>query len=177
MKPPERFLTSRLVLRKPSIEDASGIFREYAQDPAVTKYLVWRPHRSIEETNTFLEQCLRNWEGGHDFAWVIESKEKAALMGMIGLRLEQTGANLGYVLAVPFWNQGIMTEAVAALADWALDQESIFRVWAVTDVENGGSARVLQKAGMKCEGILRRWIVLPNISSEPRDCYCYAKTR
>jgi RimJ/RimL family protein N-acetyltransferase len=177
MKPPERIITSRLVLRKPSMEDASGIFNEYAQDPAVTKHLVWRPHQSIEDTNAFLDQCMKHWNGDDDFAWVIESKEEAVLMGMIGLRLEQTGANLGYVLAARFWNKGFMSEAVGALTDWALQQESIFRVWAVCDTKNVASARVLKKAGMRCEGILRRWIVLPNMGSEPRDCYCYAKTR
>jgi [ribosomal protein S5]-alanine N-acetyltransferase len=177
MRPPERILTPRLLLRKPFLKDAQLVFSQYAQDPRVTKYLVWRPHRSIDDTVVFLSACLENWGGHHDFSWVIESKATDTLMGMIGLRLEQTSASLGFVLAMPFWNQGLMTEAVAALADWALNQESIFRVWAVCDTENVPSARVLEKAGMVCEGVLRRWTVLPNISGKPRDCFCYAKTR
>jgi len=39
------------------------------------------------------------------------------------------------------------------------------------------SARVLEKLGMSREGVLRRWIIHPNISAEPRDCYVYAKVR
>ena len=44
-RPPERFLTPRLVLRKPLPDDAPRIFRAYAQDEDVTRYLAWRRHR------------------------------------------------------------------------------------------------------------------------------------
>jgi len=44
-------------------------------------------------------------------------------------------------------------------------------------VENLASARVLEKAGMHREGMLRRWSVHPNVSPEPRDCLCYAIVR
>jgi RimJ/RimL family protein N-acetyltransferase len=70
-----------------------------------------------------------------------------------------------------------MTEAVTALIGWALKQDAIYRVWAVCDVENGASARVMEKAGMKREGTLRRWSVHPNIGDQPRDSYCYAITK
>ena len=70
-----------------------------------------------------------------------------------------------------------MTEAVRAVVDWAFSLEEVFRVWAVCDTANTASARVLEKAGMAREGILRRWIVHPNVSSEPRDCFVYSKVR
>ena len=47
-------------------------------------------------------------------------------------------------------------------------------MWAVCDIDNLASARVMEKAGMQREGILKRWSVHPNISAEPRDSYCYA---
>ena len=48
---------------------------------------------------------------------------------------------------------------------------------AIFDVENVASARVLEKVGMQLEGKLRRNIVHPNISSEPRDSYCYSAVK
>jgi RimJ/RimL family protein N-acetyltransferase len=108
---------------------------------------------------------------------VILNKARNQLMGMIELRLEGHRASLGYVLAQPYWGQGYMPEAVQALTQWALDQPDIYRVWAVCDVENIGSARVLEKAGWTREGILRRWIIHPNISATPRDCYCFARVK
>jgi ribosomal-protein-alanine N-acetyltransferase len=58
-----------------------------------------------------------------------------------------------------------------------LRQESVFRIGAVCDVENIGSARVMEKAGLVREGLSRRWLVHPNISDEPRDCFSYAIVR
>ena len=66
-----------------------------------------------------------------------------------------------------------MTEALTAVTVWALSQPSVFRIGAVCDVDNIGSARVLEKSGFVREGLLRRWLVHPNISDEPRDCYSY----
>jgi len=53
----------------------------------------------------------------------------------------------------------------------------IYRVWAVCDVANTALVRVLEKVGMDREGILRRWIIHPNVSDEPRDCFVYSKIR
>ena len=69
------------------------------------------------------------------------------------------------------------TSAVRYVVAWALAQPSLFRVWAFCDVENPASARVMEKAGLLREGLLRRWHVCPTISLEPRDCLIYAKVR
>ena len=58
--------------------------------------------------------------------------------------------------------------------NWFLAQPEIFRIGSVCDVENPASARVMEKAGMQREGILRRWIIHPQMSDQPRDCYCYS---
>src|SRR5205807_9435171 len=53
----------------------------------------------------------------------------------------------GYVLARPWWREGLMTEVLTEVTVWALRQPSVFRIGAVCDFENIGSARVLEKAG------------------------------
>ena len=67
-----------------------------------------------------------------------------------------------------------MTEAVRGVIAWALAQPEIYRVAAVCDVENIASARVMEKAGMVREGLLQKYMIHPNISDVPRDCYMYA---
>ena len=96
---------------------------------------------------------------------------------MIDLRPHQHGANVGYVLAREYWGQGIMTEAARCVVECALAQRGLYRVQAFCDVDNIASTRVLEKVGMRREGTLRRYIVHPALSSEPRDCYLYAVTR
>jgi ribosomal-protein-alanine N-acetyltransferase len=175
--PPEILDTQRLRLRKPVLRDAEEIFRKYAQDPEVTKYLTWRPNRKVQETRDFVRACLRAWEEGKSFHWVIVRQKEKQLLGMITARVDDHGWQLGYVLARSYWGRGYMTEALKGLVNWALKQKEIYRVWSVCDVDNQASARVMEKAGMKREGTLRRWSMHPTISDEPRDSYCYSITR
>ena len=69
------------------------------------------------------------------------------------------------------------SEAVRTVVEWALTQRELFRIWAVCDVDNERSARLLERVGMQREGVLHRWIVHPGVSEDPRDCYCYARVR
>lgn len=177
MKPPLTFETQRLFLKKPVTEDAALIFKQYAQDPEVTKYVSWQPHQSIEETRKFIQQSISEWTNSSAFPYVLICKENAQLVGMVAIRINNFKADLGYVLAKSEWGKGYMSEAVQVLIDWALKQDEIYRIWAVCDIENPASARVMEKVGMQREGILKRWIILPNISKEPRDCYCYAVSK
>lgn len=177
MKPPERFETERLTLRKALLRDAPVIFESYAQDPEVTRFLIWNPHQNIRETEQFLARCQELWQSGDDFAYAIALKGTDHLIGMFGLHPMQLKVEVGYALARPYWGKGYMTEALCAVIDWALSQPDIFRVQAFCDVENIGSSRVMEKAGMQQEGLLRRYVLHPNISNEPRDAFLYAVVR
>jgi len=174
MEVPETIQTKRLILRKPRMEDAQAVFEGYAQDPEVTRYLVWKPHQNIRETEQFLLACGQLWQTGKDFAYAITLKENEILIGMFGLHPMNLKIEVGYALARPYWGQGYMTEVLHAVNAWALAQPDIFRVQAFCDVENIGSARVMEKAGMEREGLLRRYVLHPNVSDEPRDVYLYA---
>ncbi len=175
--PPYTFETERLQMRLPISEDADSIFEQYAQDEEVTRYLIWPPHKSIEDTKEFLRRCQTSWSSDSDFPWAIIRKEDNVLIGMVAIRINEHGVNLGYLLGKQFWHQGYMLETLKPIIDWAFSQDKIYRVWAFCDVENSSSANLLEKAGLHREGILRRWIVLPNRSNIPRDCYSYSKTR
>ena len=104
----------------------------------------------------------------------LPSKENDTLIGMFGLHPMKLKIEVGYALARPYWGKGYMTETLRAVIVWAFTQPDIFRVQAFCDVENLGSARVMEKAGMMREGLLRRYVLHPNISDEPRDAYLYA---
>jgi ribosomal-protein-alanine N-acetyltransferase len=174
--PPESLTTARLLLRKPRKEDAPLIFAAYAQDPQVTRYLAFRPHRDLKETDEAVDRFLEGWRSGKSYCWLIFRRDDAELVGAIAARQDQ-GINLGYALGRPYWRQGFMSEALTAIVEWAFAQESIFRVWAVCDVDNQASAQLLERNGFRQEGVLRKWSLHPNVSDVPRDCYCYAKTR
>lgn len=177
MKPPDTVETSRLLLRLPVLDDVDIIFRKYAQDRDVTKYLIWRPHENITVTREFVRRCIQCWKDETSFSWVVVRKKDHELIGMIELRLDKLIADLGYVIARGYWGKGYATEITKSVVEWAMAQENIYRCWATCDIENLASARVLEKAGMQREGVLRRFTVHPNISDEPRDSYCYSAVK
>ena len=177
MKMPERIETERLILRKLRPDDAPAIFEGWTQDPEVTRYLTWRPHDRIEQTEEFVQSCLIAWEGETRFPYVITLKENGEVIGIIDPRIEGPRVGIGYGAARAHWGRGYVTEATRAILEWAFRQPSIYRVYATTDVENIASRRVMEKVGMLCEGILKKYILHPNVSQIPRDSYMYAITK
>jgi [ribosomal protein S5]-alanine N-acetyltransferase len=177
MRMPEQIETERLLLRKPRPDDALAIFEGWAQDPEVTRYLTWPPHRRIEQTGAFVQSCLEAWEHGTRFPYMISHAQTGEVIGMIDPRIEGPRMGIGYGAARAHWGKGYVPEATRALIDWAFQQPSLYRVYATTDVDNVASRRVLEKVGMQCEGVLRKYIIHPNISNIPRDSYMYAITK
>jgi RimJ/RimL family protein N-acetyltransferase len=88
---PEQIETERLVLCKPRFEDAHAIFEGWAQDSEVTRYLTWRPHERIGQTQEFLRGCIRFLEGETSFPYMIILKESDQVIGMIDPRIEVQG--------------------------------------------------------------------------------------
>jgi ribosomal-protein-alanine N-acetyltransferase len=177
IKPPNKLSTDRLFLRFPVSHDADIIFRKYAQDLEVTKYLIWQPHETIDVTREYIQKCILSWKNGDAFPWIIVRKEDNEVIGMFELRIDGFRADIGYVISREYWGLGYATEIIKAVIEWLLKQDSIFRIWATCDIENLASARALEKAGMLKEGILRRYIIHPNISNEPRDSFCFSVVR
>jgi len=70
-----------------------------------------------------------------------------------------------------------MTEAARVVVDWVISQPEIHRAWATVDLENPASQRVLEKVGMVREGVLRHWMVFPNLGFVPRDVWSFARIK
>jgi RimJ/RimL family protein N-acetyltransferase len=71
--------------------------------------------------------------------------------------VERVGAEIGYWLGPEHWGRGLATTAVLALTAHAFGTHpELRRLYAVPYATNPASARVLQKAGYRCEGTLRQ---------------------
>ena len=151
---PETFETTRLLLRPVSVVDVDAIFHSYTQDEEVARYLIWRPHRSRSETQAYVDRCIATpWEV--ERTYILAGREDKVVRGAFALRQRAPHRlDCGYVLARRWWRQGLMTEVLTEITVWALRQPSVFRIGAVCDVENVGSARVLEKSGFVREGLL-----------------------
>ena len=81
INPPKTLKTERLRLRKVKLADADAIFREYAQDPEVTKFVSWQAHRSLDETREYVRTCLLAWDTGKRFTGLSRAAKKTGSWG------------------------------------------------------------------------------------------------
>ena len=174
---PKALNTSRLRLRCPVAADASAIFRSYTQDPNVCRFMIWLPHVSESVTQNFIASCVEEWKTGNRLPYVVTELHSDVAIGMLEARMQGTTVDIGYVLAPAHWGKGFMPEAIRALTSAALENSDIFRVQATCDTENIPSQRALEKSGFNREGRLERYTVHPNIASEPRASFMYARCR
>jgi len=154
----QRIETHRLILRPFRMEDAEDMFRNWASDPEVTRFLTWPTHPAVEVSRQVLNGWIPQYEDGGFFNWAIEWKENRQVIGNIAVvrLIEETEtADIGYCMGRAYWGRGIMPEALRAVTDFLFDTVGVHRVTAYHDVKNPKSGRVMQKAGLKFEGILR----------------------
>jgi ribosomal-protein-alanine N-acetyltransferase len=154
---PQTLRTARLALRPIGVADARDIFA-YCSDPVVTRYVPWPTHRSIEDAMDFVQRRMRATEAGPVLHWGISEGEGKPMIGSIGIggvSDEHFSGELGYVLARKYWGRGLMTEAVRMVIDAAFRYTPLNRIEARCVVSNRASGRVLEKSGMRFEGVLR----------------------
>ncbi|MDA0346949.1 MAG: GNAT family N-acetyltransferase [Verrucomicrobia bacterium] len=176
--PPLSFVTENIAGRKPTLADTKAMFDTYAQDPEVTRYLVFKPYEKIEDLQSWLSYIIKEWDKKPGIMYLLHKRnEPDVLVGSFSIIIDGFKAEVGYLLARPYWGQGMITEVLRYWIGWALAQPKIFRIGAVCDVDNPASGRVMEKAGMEFEGTLRRWSMHPNMGVEPRDVHSYAKVR
>ncbi len=175
---PERLQTRRLILRAPREADAALFFAAYTQDHEVARYMVWRPHQTMHETEQFISYCIDGWRSGRARPYVITLHgDEQVPIGMLEARIAAHTVDLGYVLQRASWGAGYMPDAVTAVSDAALAHPACYRVQATCDTENKASAHVLEKCGFVLEGRLERHMVLPNLAPEPRASLMFARCR
>ena len=150
--------TSRLILRKARMEDAEPMFRNWANDAQVTKYLTWPPHEDIEATRKLLSSWVDNYQRDDYYQWMIVLKETGEPIGSIMANTvgRAEPAHIGYCIGKTWWHQGIMSETLKAVMDFLFDEVGYHRVEAMHDSNNPHSGGVMKKCGMKYEGTLRQ---------------------
>lgn len=139
--------TDRLKLRFLKPDDSQTIFKGWASDPQVTKYVTWTAHEDVAVTKAVLEHWLEEYKNDNCYRYGIERKSDGVLMGMIDVvGFHHDNPVIGYSLGREYWNNGYMTEAFrAVIAELFSQGYKTLVVEAAKD--NIGSNRVIQKCG------------------------------
>lgn len=151
--------TSRLILRQFELEDAAVMFRSWASNPNVTKYLSWPTHESIEVSESIIQMWVTDYENLEQYNWAIVLKETGEAIGSIGLvnvDNKNERADMGYCIAEEYWGQGMVSEATQALLDFLFKEVGFNRISAWHMKENIASGKVMKKCGMQYEGLARK---------------------
>lgn len=151
--------TERLILRRFTLEDAETVFHTWTSDSEVTKYLRYETHESVETTREVIGRWVNSYDSPDFYLWGITLKENGALIGSIsGSTQSETDdiADVGYCIGRAYWAHGYMTEALQAVIRFLIFSVGFNRVEACHSKNNPASGRVMQKAGMICEGLLRQ---------------------
>jgi tRNA-Thr(GGU) m(6)t(6)A37 methyltransferase TsaA len=118
--------------------------------PYTETHADWWINHNIEAAKT---------QDGQSLNWAIRRSQDDYLIGGIGFLGLKIGKNhtaeIGYWLAKPYWNKGIMTEAVKIASNYGFAELELTRITANVFHFNIGSARVLEKSEFQCEGYLR----------------------
>ena len=171
------FETARLLLRPFTLEDAQELFTNCFDSQKMRTFLpAIKPQDSAEDSRVMLESIVSGYVNPNYYYWAIVPKALGQVIGSLMLHLtprdELHGrVEVGYYLGEPFWGQGYASEALAAALDFCFDQVGFTRVFAIYDVVNGASGRVLEKCGMKYEGRLRG--AISNKDGTFADVYIY----
>ena len=162
--------TRRLLLRPYRFDDVDDVFA-YGSDEEWGRYLdVQQPYTRRSAGEDVARAILA---GGASPMWAIVHEER--VVGGVTVIDRGAGAGeLGYSLARPLWGQGLMTEAATVAVAYGFETLHLVRIHASTDIRNTASWRVMEKLGMKREGVLRRHRL---IQGELVDEVCYAILR
>lgn len=144
--------TARLLLRPVTLADAPAMLR-YASDPRVTEF-VFPTQNDLATTE---ENILQYFLAAPAGKYGIELQDEHEFIGTIDLRLDSINlsAEIGYVLNHDYWGQGYAPEACRALIELGFNILHLKRIEARHHTANSRSGRVMQKIGMRQEGILR----------------------
>ena len=150
--------TERLILRAFRAEDAEAMFRNWASDPEVTKFLTWPAHGDVSVTRHVLADWVGRYGESSYYQWAIELKEIREPIGSISIVKssdETESATIGYCIGRRFWGQGITAEALEAVMAYLFEEVGMNCVNACHDPRNPNSGKVMQKCGMALEGTWR----------------------
>lgn len=153
--------SERLILRRFTVEDAPAMFKNWASDNEVTKFLTWPTHTDTSMSVHILTKWSENYKDKKFYLWAIVPKDgpgepigSISVVNDIDDRIKN--AEIGYCIGKAWWHTGITSEALNAVIGFLFDKVGAGKVSARHDPRNPNSGLVMKKCGMKYEGTLRQ---------------------
>ena len=151
--------TERLILRKVKKEDAIYAYNNWCSSDKVSKYVIWDKHENMDVTKELFENWENDYENLDTFRWIVELKDTHEVIGTIDAvgkkYFKYDVCEIGYCYGEKCWNKGYGTEILKRVIEYLFEEVGFEVIYANYMNNNPGSGRVMEKSGMKKEGVLR----------------------
>ena len=179
MQFPTEIIGHAIKLRGITAKDVQDLFGGWTSQPDISKYLQFRLHSSIDETENFAAAAVEQMRCGSKAYYTINTLTmNGDVAGIFSIEAEDdVRLKVGFITFRRFQRRGFALSALKLALEWGFSVPAIHRIYALSDTENTGSIRTLERAGLTREGTLKSFGVHPNISPSPRDVFIYASVR
>jgi RimJ/RimL family protein N-acetyltransferase len=149
--------TERLNIRRMSLDDADFIV-ELLNDPAFLRFIGDKGVRTTEDARHYVTTGPMDSYERHGFGlWLVELNDSETPIGICGLLKRDTlsDVDIGFAFLPPYRFKGYAFESAAAVMDYGRKVLGLKRIVAITNEDNTGSIRVLEKIGMTFDRMIR----------------------
>ena len=149
--------TERLVLRKLSTDDAEFIV-ELLNQPSFLRYIGDKGVRNNADAVQYIQTGpVASYERFGFGLYLVELKETGVPIGICGLlkRDSLPDVDVGFAFLPAFWSQGYALESAAAVMTYGREVLGLRRIVAITSPDNDASIRLLEKIGLRFEGLIK----------------------
>ena len=149
--------TERLRLRRLSLDDAAFIV-DLLNEPSFLRFIGDKGVRTLDDARAYLREGPMASYERHGFGlYLVEGKERGDPMGICGLvkRDALDDVDVGFAFLPAFWRKGYAFESVSGVIAYERRTLGLRRIVAVTQPDNVGSIKTLEKAGLTFEGMVR----------------------
>lgn len=149
--------TERLTLRKLSTGDAEFIL-ELLNDPSFIRYIGDKGVRTLADAEKYIATGPLDSYERHGFGlWLVELRSSKMRIGICGLlkRDSLPDVDIGFAFLPQFRSKGYAYESAAAVASYGKNVLGLKRLVAITHPENFGSMKILEKIGLRFDGMIQ----------------------
>lgn len=141
--------TERLILRPFKMSDAEEIFSSWSHDPEVSRYMLWSPSQSVDETKAWLKSDIESNKKDDYYNFGFQLKSTGELLGNGGLTFncQKNCFELFYGIKKSAWHKGFTTEAMTKIVQFAKEELNASELYACHADENPNSGKVMEKLG------------------------------
>jgi RimJ/RimL family protein N-acetyltransferase len=150
MNRPHVLETERLTLRNASLDDAEFMLR-LLNEPSFLHFIGDRGVRTIDDARRYIaERYIDSYERNGFGLWVVERKDVPGPIGISGLvkRDVLPDPDIGFAFLPEYWSAGYAYESAAGVKQHALDVLGLTQLYAVTNPDNVGSIRIIERLGL-----------------------------